>query len=83
LHGDADEELIPIKGNPPSLINLPPGCTFHPRCRYAEQTGGRSTTEVPELLPVREAGHLVACHLPEDERMRIHADGTVELGVAR
>ncbi|MBB4960046.1 peptide/nickel transport system ATP-binding protein [Micromonospora polyrhachis] len=83
LHGDADADLVPIKGNPPSLINLPPGCAFHPRCRYAERTDGRSSTDVPELLPVREAGHLVACHLPEEERARIHADEIVQLGVAR
>ena len=36
LHGDADDDLVPIKGNPPSLINLPSGCAFHPRCRYAD-----------------------------------------------
>ena len=35
------------RGNPPSLINLPSGCAFHPRCRYADRTGGRSRTEVP------------------------------------
>ncbi len=50
LHGDADADLVPIKGNPPSLINLPPGCAFHPRCRYAGRNGDRSLTEVPELL---------------------------------
>ena len=31
-----DEELRPIGGQPPSMINLPPGCSFHPRCDYAE-----------------------------------------------
>ena len=31
--GSATERLIPIPGTPPSLINLPPGCPFHPRCR--------------------------------------------------
>src|SRR6185369_15509777 len=35
------ERLIPIPGTPPSLINLPSGCAFHPRCRYADQTAGR------------------------------------------
>ena len=29
------DRLVPIKGTPPSLINVPPGCPFHPRCRYA------------------------------------------------
>jgi peptide/nickel transport system ATP-binding protein len=83
LHGDADADLVPIKGNPPSLINLPSGCAFHPRCRYADRNGDRSRTEVPELRRVRETGHLVACHLPETERQRIHADEIARVGVAR
>ncbi len=83
LHGDADAELVPIKGNPPSLINLPSGCAFHPRCRYAGRNGDRSFTEVPELRQVRERGHLVACHLPEDDRRRFYAEDIANAGVAR
>ena len=71
LRGPADVDLVPIRGNPPSLINLPSGCAFHPRCRYADHTGGRSFTDVPELLPTAEPGHRVACHLPESERLRL------------
>jgi peptide/nickel transport system ATP-binding protein len=44
------DRLLQIKGTPPSLINVPPGCPFHPRCPYAELNGGRSETVVPELL---------------------------------
>jgi len=33
--------LVPIPGTPPSLIRVPPGCPFHPRCRYTEVVGGR------------------------------------------
>jgi len=83
LHGEADADLLPIRGNPPSLINLPSGCAFHPRCRYADRTGERSFTEVPELRPVAEAGHLVACHLPEAERQRLYADEIAQVGVAQ
>ena len=83
LHGDADADLLPIPGNPPSLINLPPGCAFHPRCRYAGRNGTRSSTEVPELRQVVERGHLVACHLPEAERQRIHQTEIAGQGVAR
>jgi peptide/nickel transport system ATP-binding protein len=83
LHGDAETDLLPIKGNPPSLINVPPGCPFHPRCRYALLGGGPCDREVPELLEVREAGHLVACHLPESERVSIYADEIAQVGVAR
>ena len=32
--GDTDAQLIPIRGNPPSLLNPPPGCAFHPRCAH-------------------------------------------------
>jgi peptide/nickel transport system ATP-binding protein len=61
------QRLLPITGTPPSLIRVPAGCPFHPRCRYAELTDGRSQTEVPELRPV-DPGHLVACHLTGDQR---------------
>jgi peptide/nickel transport system ATP-binding protein len=72
LDRERADRLMPIRGTPPSLINLPSGCAFHPRCPYAELNGGRSTTEVP---PLREAapGHLVACHLPAGERRRMWA----------
>jgi peptide/nickel transport system ATP-binding protein len=68
LHGDADADLLPIKGNPPSLIHLPSGCAFHPRCPYQLGEGSPCWTEVPPLAPVREPGHTVACHLPETQR---------------
>jgi peptide/nickel transport system ATP-binding protein len=61
------ERLIPIVGTPPSLINLPSGCAFHPRCRYADQTAGRSYSTVPELLN-SGGGHPVRCHLSADQR---------------
>ncbi|MGC5021471.1 ABC transporter ATP-binding protein [Micromonospora sp. DT47] len=83
LRGEADAELVPIKGNPPSLINLPAGCAFHPRCRYAGRNGERSFTEVPELRQVRERGHLVACHMSEDDRLRFYAEDIANAGVAQ
>ncbi|MGV8082957.1 MAG: ABC transporter ATP-binding protein [Coriobacteriia bacterium] len=51
-------ELCPIKGQPPSLINLPSGCPFHPRCPYAQE---RCRVEVPPLRVIHDE-HLVACH---------------------
>ncbi|MGJ3226209.1 ABC transporter ATP-binding protein [Micromonospora aurantiaca (nom. illeg.)] len=83
LHGDADADLLPIPGNPPSLINLPSGCAFHPRCRWADVNGDRSRAEVPELVPAGAAGHLVACHLPVAARERIYRDEVAQVGVAR
>jgi peptide/nickel transport system ATP-binding protein len=67
-----EQRLSPIPGTPPSLINLPAGCAFSPRCAYAHLNGGRSETEVPSL---REAppGHLTACHLPVRERRKYWA----------
>jgi peptide/nickel transport system ATP-binding protein len=61
------ERLIPIKGTPPSLINVPTGCPFHPRCDYASMTEGRSETQVPPLREI-EPGHRVACHLTSLQR---------------
>jgi peptide/nickel transport system ATP-binding protein len=67
------ERLIPIKGSPPSLINVPSGCPFHPRCDYAAMTHGRSETEVPILHEV-DPGHLVACHLTAVQRDKLRAE---------
>jgi len=66
------ERLIPVRGTPPSLINLPPGCSFNPRCPYCDLTDGRSLTEVPLLVPTDQgADHKVACHLKPQQRRTI------------
>ncbi len=69
LDSPRDEELVPIPGRPPSLINLPTGCSFHPRCPYVRD---RHTKEDPKLEPVPDQpGHRVACLLsPEERRQR-------------
>ena len=41
LDGPREEELVPIPGTPPSLINRPRGCHFHPRCPYAQPDHAR------------------------------------------
>jgi peptide/nickel transport system ATP-binding protein len=64
------KRLLPIPGTPPSLINVPPGCAFHPRCPFEPLTGGLGSTTVPELVDAG-GGHLVRCHLPTAERRRI------------
>jgi len=65
----ARDRLIPIPGLPPSLINLPPGCPFHPRCRYVMD---RCTKEAPPLRKVEaDSGHVSACWLPLD-RVGLH-----------
>jgi peptide/nickel transport system ATP-binding protein len=70
LDREPTERLMPIKGTPPSLINVPPGCAFHPRCAFADRTGGASQTQVPELLEVG-GQHRVRCHLPVALRKEI------------
>ena len=60
-----DEEwLEPIPGAPPSLINRPSGCAFHPRC-FLSRGRERCSAEVPELREV-QSGHLAACHFSEE-----------------
>src|SRR5438270_487659 len=55
------ERLVQIRGQPPSLLNPPRGCRFHPRCPYVM---GICKTVEPELLPAGdEADHVQACHL--------------------
>ena len=63
--GDTEARLVPIPGNPPSLLNPPSGCPFHPRCAHREEVpGDLCRTARPELLPGnRGEGHLKACHL--------------------
>ena len=61
------ERLESIPGIPPSLINLPTGCPFHPRCSHAASLDGLCSTEVPVLRKVGASSS--ACHLP-DERLR-------------
>jgi oligopeptide/dipeptide ABC transporter ATP-binding protein len=59
LDDHGDEPLIPIIGSPPSLIHRPPGCPFHPRCRFANFDVCRNV--VPELFVV-SGRHRSACH---------------------
>ncbi len=73
LDRELQDRLVPVKGTPPSLINVPSGCAFHPRCPYAGLTGGRSTEETPKLTEVAP-GHHAACHLALAERHRIFTE---------
>ncbi|MBI0376256.1 ABC transporter ATP-binding protein [Streptomyces albiflaviniger] len=69
---DQTERLIPVKGSPPSLINVPSGCAFPPRCPYADVPKDNITrTERPELTEAGGGGHFSACHMTQEERTRI------------
>ena len=59
------DRLDPIPGNPPSLITLPSGCVFHPRCSHTHEVpGDRCRLQEPVLSTV-SSGHLARCHLIE------------------
>ena len=61
-----DEEwLQPIPGAPPSLINRPSGCAFHPRC-FQSQGRLQCREEVPLLHGVEGSDHLAACHFSDE-----------------
>ena len=60
--------LATIAGSPPSLIALPNGCSFNPRCSYASEI---CRSEVPALRTVGTQGSVTACHLPDGEILSI------------
>jgi peptide/nickel transport system ATP-binding protein len=64
---DTDARLIPIPGNPPSLLSPPTGCSFHPRCAHVDKVPGNLChDELPELTPGSQGGgHLKRCHLAD------------------
>jgi peptide/nickel transport system ATP-binding protein len=63
------DELVPIGGRPPSLIHVPSGCRFHPRCPYVREAHTRID---PPLDPVPDdPSHRVACLLDSGTRRRL------------
>jgi len=69
------DRLRPIKGLPPSLIQVPPGCPFHPRCPYVMDVCKR---ERPELIP-SNGHHASACHLTLAEKERIFREEVMQV----
>jgi len=67
LDAPRTDRLSPIAGSPPSLINAPHGCKFHPRCPYTPPEALETEPPLAEADP----GHLVRCHLPVEERRRL------------
>ena len=67
-------QLDPIPGSPPSLLNLPKGCVFAPRCTFKDQVAGDAcANEFPDLLAVSK-DHEARCHLSESQRVAIRAE---------
>ena len=77
------EHLPSIPGSPPSLISVPPGCPFHPRCAYEPLSRPASSVQRPELAACvgggNDPGHLVACHLTGEDRRRVFRDEVLPL----
>ena len=72
LDSPRGEEFVPISGRPPSLINLPSGCSFHPRCPYVRDAHKRTD---PTLEPVPgDSSHQVACLLAPETRRRLWSE---------
>jgi peptide/nickel transport system ATP-binding protein len=61
--------LVAIEGSPPSVIHLPPGCAFHPRCPHRFEP----CDKVRPALAAMEGGHLDACHLDAADKRRLWA----------
>jgi peptide/nickel transport system ATP-binding protein len=72
LTSDPNIELQAIAGTPPSMISVPSGCAFHPRCKYVNQSNVSCSSVIPELLPIAQgAHHQVRCHLDISKREEI------------
>ncbi len=67
------DRLLPITGNPPSLINLPPGCAFHPRCAFRDASDVACDKVIPELLESYPK-HDSRCHIPVAKRAELFTD---------
>jgi oligopeptide transport system ATP-binding protein len=70
--------LLPIKGQPPSLIHLPDGCNFSPRCPFVKD----ECHETDPVLEEKKPGHAAACILPVDEMDANKHRVDEELGVS-
>jgi oligopeptide transport system ATP-binding protein len=57
LHA-ANDRLVPIPGSPPNPSDLPSGCPFRPRCRWATDRCAAERPVLREIVP----GHRIACH---------------------
>ena len=60
-------DLRTIPGTPPSLISIPSGCSFHPRCVHGLGLGSVCTTEVPPLRQIDGTTSWSACHMPDEQ----------------
>lgn len=72
------EDMRPIEGTSPDPVNIPTGCSYHPRCPFADD---QCRTEDPGMIPVDESAHRSACHYAEtvaDESRQPTANTSME-----
>jgi peptide/nickel transport system ATP-binding protein len=74
MEGAKPRRLPSIPGSPPSLLRLPPGCAFAPRCRFRFAP----CSQRPELAGA--GGHEAACFIPAESRAVLHAAGGHDVG---
>jgi len=62
--------LVPIEGSPPSLIAVPPGCPFHPRCPHRFDPCDKDRPALED----RGGGHPDACHLSFEDKQKLWSE---------
>lgn len=68
LSTSVEEPLNPIPGTPPSLLDPPAGCAFHPRCAFTHLVGGTRCVDERPQIPV---GRGSACHLTAEQKQTV------------
>lgn len=58
------EDMCPIEGSPPNMLDIPSGCVFHPRCKDCMEI----CKTVEPIVTINETGHLVKCHLYSESK---------------
>ena len=76
VHVDSTR-LDPIPGNPPSLINMPTGCVFAPRCTYKNQVPNNLCATTKPDLETTSSGHSARCHLTAAQRDAIRLEKNI------
>ena len=79
ISATGSERLKAIPGQPPSLISLPAGCAFAPRCEYIKFADSNAcATQMPALVGT-SAGHTSRCHIDESKRQASFAEAMKEV----
>ena len=74
-----NERLKAIPGQPPSLINLPVGCPFAPRCEYKQHSSEAGCNSTRPALLGTSSTHRSRCHVPENLRQELFANELKEV----